>query len=433
MKVAVCGLWHLGCVTAACLADAGFTTLGYDPDKHLIKQLQTGHAPLHEPMLDETLQANLDLNLKFTSLAQELVAAEIIWITFDTPVDDDDHADVDAVKNEIYKLFRYISSDACILISSQLPVGTTRELINYAKTHYPDKPFHFAYSPENLRLGKALEVFRHPDRVIMGIETQTKQILLQNLFRPFTEQLLWMSIESAEMSKHALNAFLATSVVFINEIAALCEQVGADAREVEQSLKSEARIGQKAYLRPGGAIAGGTLARDVNYLVSSAQKHGIAVPFLSALLTSNQAHKTWAAKRLSMLHHQLAGKTITVLGLTYKSGTSALRRSSAIEMCQYLSQQGAKVQAYDPLVSELPIEFANFIQLHKSIPAALKDSDATLINSDCSEFKALSADEILSEVNNAFILDANGYLEKTLGTDNRIKYLTVGRPHEIIQ
>ena len=230
------------------------------------------------------------------------------------------------MKQEIICTFPYLKENCLVLISSQLPVGTTRQLQQLCKTK---SNITFAYSPENLKLGKAIEAFKKPDRIIVGYDSDPDKLKIAQLFQPFSTNIIWMSIESAEMTKHALNAFLATSVVFINELAVLCERVGADAREVEQGLKSDTRIGNKAYLKPGQAIAGGTLARDVNFLTQTGQKYGIRTPLFNAILESNHAHKRWVCLSVQTTLKNLHHKTIAMLGLTYKAGTDTLRRSIA--------------------------------------------------------------------------------------------------------
>lgn len=428
MKIAVVGLWHLGCVTAACLAKAGHEVLAYDANETIITSLALGQAPLFEPGLNDLLvEGTSSGKLHFTSEAHQLAQAKIVWVTFDTPVDDNDIADVDLVTQEIKAILPHLQANTLILISSQMPVGSTRQLLQFCQQHYPDKHITFACSPENLRLGKAIEVFTKPDRVIVGIQTDSDKNRIQHLFHPFTQNIIWMSIESAEMTKHALNAFLATSVVFINELSTLCERVGANAREVEMGLKSEDRIGTKAYLRPGAAIAGGTLARDVNYLIQIGQREKCETPLFSALLDSNHAHKQWSSRRMLEILSNLQDKKITTLGLTYKVGTDTLRRSTAIEMCEWLNQQGAKVVAYDPVVTQLPHHLADFILLKSSIEEALEGADAVVVTTEWPQFTALTADQLVATVNQALVFDASGFLMKGLGNDKRIRYYSVGR------
>jgi len=426
MKIAVAGLWHLGSVTAACLAAAGYDVLGYDPDIAIINQLKNNKAPIYEPGLDDLLARGQKTGkLSFSADIKTLRSAEIVLVTFDTPVDEHDIADTVVVINAVRAMFAELQKNTLVLLSSQLPVGTTRQLQRICHTQYPDKNITFACSPENLRLGKAIEVFTHPERIIVGLQNNTDKDRLLSLFKNFTDTIIWMSIESAEMTKHALNAFLATSVVFINEIAGLCEQVGANAREVELGLKSEPRIGTKAYLRPGHAIAGGTLARDVNYLMHIGEQKKRETPLFSALLVSNHVHKQWPCRRIQDILKDLKNKTIATLGLTYKAGTDTLRRSAAIETCQWLHSQGAKVVAYDPAVKLLPIELAHCIQLKNTISDALQNADAVVITTEWPEFSDITIEELVSAMKKPYVFDMGGCLAKKLENDTRVHYFSV--------
>jgi UDPglucose 6-dehydrogenase len=202
VKVFVFGLWHLGCVTAACLADAGFQVTGLDLIKTVVKELDQGHPPIFEPGLEDLISKGLASgNLKFTSdFSGALKGEEIIWVTFDTPVDEDDHADVDFVLDKIGLLFPVLKPGSLVLISSQLPVGSTKKLEQRYSLLFPNKPISFAYSPENLRLGKAINAFSHPDRVVAGIRNENDKKRIEELLSPLSDQIIWMSVESAEMT-----------------------------------------------------------------------------------------------------------------------------------------------------------------------------------------------------------------------------------------
>src|SRR5436309_2375701 len=254
MNLTVVGLWHLGCVTAACCA-RHFQVTGLDFEPKNIAQLKAGQAPIFEPGLNELIASGLaNRTLAFTDDPKAACAnADILWLAYDTPVNDDDESDVEFVLENLRRCLPHLSNGARVLISSQLPVGACRKL----EAQFPQ--FHFACSPENLRLGRALDSFQKAERVVVGIRGEAKKDLLEKLFDPFTTQILWMRTESAEMVKHGLNSFLALSITFINELARLCEHTGADAKEVAAGLKSDPRIGPRAYLGPGGAFAGGTL------------------------------------------------------------------------------------------------------------------------------------------------------------------------------
>ena len=325
-SVAVAGLWHLGTVTAACLASRGISTLGYDPDPEVVAGLAAGRPPLFEPGLEDLVREGVkNGTLRFSNDRAALAEAEIVWVAWDTPVDEEDRADVEFVIAQVITLFPHLKDDALVLVSSQLPVGSVRRLEQAYATLMPSGHASFACSPENLRLGKAIEAFTKPDRVILGVRSEQDADRVRRLLAPFSPTIEVVRVESAEMTKHALNAFLATSVAFINEIARLGEVVGADAREVERALKSDVRIGPRAYVRAGGAYAGGTLARDVSYLIEQGEARGHRMPLFHGVRDSNDLHRGWAYDALVRTVGQLSGHSIAVLGLTYKPGTDTLR------------------------------------------------------------------------------------------------------------
>jgi UDPglucose 6-dehydrogenase len=427
VKVCVYGLWHLGTVTAACLADAGFQTVGLDDNAATVAALQRGTPPIFEPGLAELAAANLQAKrLSFSTDLGAVADADLVWVAFDTPVDDQDRPDAAFVEERIRALFPHLKDGAVVLLSSQMPVGTTRRLSEQFRAQ-EERRVGFAYSPENLRLGRAIEVFKHPERIIVGTESALEREVLQPVLARFSDQLLWMSLESAEMVKHALNAFLATSITFANEIATLCERVGADAGEVETGLRSEPRIGPKAYIRPGPAFAGGTLARDVSVLNLLAERHQLALPLLGSILSSNSQHRNWPLQRLTSYYPDLAGRKIAVLGLTYKPGTDTLRRSTAIELCNKLAKRGCVLAAFDPAVKTVPPEIAD-IQLCASVEAALADADALVLATEWPAFRQLSPAVCISHMRKPVILDQSRFLTPDFATDPRVVYMTIGKP-----
>jgi len=431
MRVCVLGLWHLGTVTAACLASGGHHVSGLDFDGIVIANLKNGKPPIYEPGLEDLVKMGLGTgSLDFSNNpAYAVLDAKVIWVAYDTPVDDDDNADVDYVIERVSHLFPYLKSGQEVLISSQLPVGTSKRIEDLFTRRQPGVDVSFSYSPENIRLGKAISIFSQPDRIVIGIRSETSRRIFKELLSPFTDHIEWMSVESAEMTKHALNAFLATSVTFMNEIASICEQVGADAKEVERGLKSESRIGPKAYLGPGGAFSGGTLARDIAFLTQLGQQNDLPIHLIPAVRASNDAHKNWPRRRLLQFLGTLHGKTIAVWGLTYKAGTDTLRRSSAIELCQWLLEQGAQVQAHDPAVKNLPEQFTT-IRLCASPLDAAQRADALVIATEWSEYRAVSITEILTSMHSAIVLDANRFLAASLETLHNVTYVTVGKAYK---
>ena len=429
MKICVFGLWHLGSVTAACLAEAGFKTVGLDFDNPTVTKLRDGIPPLFEPGLEDLIRASLAAGtLSFRDDPAAVEDADLVWVTFDTPVDDEDRADPAFVTGRVERLFPHLQNGAVVLISSQLPVGSTRALAERFAAVANGRCVSFAYSPENLRLGRALEVFKNPERIVIGTADDHSRKVIEGVCGRFADQLIWTSIESAEMVKHALNAFLATCVTFINEVASVCERVGADASEVEVALRSEPRIGQKAYIRPGAAFAGGTLARDVRFLTGLGGNLGLSLPLLSGILPSNDEHRKWPARRLIEWLGSVKDKRVGVLGLSYKPGTDALRRSVAIELCRWLVGEGAQIRACDPAVRALPREFAEAIELVPSATAAAQGADALIVATEWPEFKSLSVDDVVRDMRSPIVLDQNRFLGGTFMTDARIRYVTLGKP-----
>jgi UDPglucose 6-dehydrogenase len=428
MNVCVLGLWHLGTVTAACLASGGHDVIGLDFDPAVVAGLNAGRPPLFEPGLEDLVKGGLASGrLRFTTdVALAVGHADIVWVAYDTPVDDDDRADVDFVIERASRLFPHLRDEALVLISSQVPVGTTRKLAQAFASASGGRTVGFGYSPENLRLGKAIDVFTHPDRVVVGVRSPADRAKVATLLRPFTERIEWMSVESAEMTKHALNAFLATSVTFINEIAAICEQVGADAGEVARGLKSEARIGPKAYLSPGGAFAGGTLARDIMFLSQLGEARGVPTHVVSSVKQSNDAHKMWAERRLDQLLNGVSGKTVAVWGLTYKPGTDTLRRSGSIELCRSLVGKGATVRAHDPAVKALPEDLAGRVALADSALSAVDDASALVVSTPWPEYRQVDAGHLAARMARPLILDATRFTGETIGRAAGVEYVSVG-------
>jgi UDPglucose 6-dehydrogenase len=429
MKICVQGLWHLGSVTAACLASVGHDVVGLDGDSKNISKLNQGKAPLFEPGLNEMIHNEINQgHLRFSQSSREAVAdAELLWVTFDTPVDEDDQADVELVLDKIKSVLPELNDGTVVLISSQIPVGSIKKLENFVKDNYNKKQIIFAYSPENLRLGKSIDVFLNPDRIVVGTRNDETKEKLKKLFSPITNKIEWMSVESAEMTKHAINAFLATSVTFANELAAICELYGADAKEVERGLKTESRIGPRAYLSPGGPFAGGTLARDIDFLDKAAQKKALAVPLLQSVRVSNNEHKKWTKRKLSEKFTPLNKMSIAIWGLTYKPETSTLRRSLAVALCDWLIEEGANVRVYDPAVQELPSHWNNQVDRFDSALEALKNTQVLVLGTEWAEFKE-TAKKMLEVVNNDYlVIDANRYLQNEIFSLG-INYIAVGMP-----
>ena len=431
MRIAIYGIWHLGSVISACLAKAGHDVTALDPCEKTIADLHCGRPPIEEPGLAALMAEGVaGGRLAFTADPRvALEKADVLWVAFDTPVDDRDEADVGFVRASLEAIAEHIAAGTLVLVSSQVPIGFTRAL----ERDWQARGLRYAYSPENLRLGKAIESFCQAERVIVGSGSPADRPALEAIFRPFTPRIEWMSLESAEMTKHAINAFLATSVTFINELARLCEVLGADAKEVERGLKSEGRIGPRAYLGPGVAFSGGTLARDVRFLLSFGKRESVETPLLRGVLESNQRHQGWLHDHLAKDLEAVASPVAAVLGLTYKPGTNTLRRSAAVELCRWLHARGVRVQAHDPAIRDLPEELQASIVLCSSPQQALTGADVAVVATEWPDYRALGPDDFLHAMRRAQVVDPGWFLAQALAQAPQIRYVATGKGTHLSQ
>jgi UDPglucose 6-dehydrogenase len=430
--IGVIGLWHLGSVTAACLADAGRSVIGIDPDPAIVEGLRGWRAPVFEPALDQTLERNAQ-RLAFSCEPRALADARCAWLTFDTPVDDEDNADVEWVLEQALESLAQLPAGSLVVVSSQLPVGSIARLHERCTVRRPEGNLRFASVPENLRLGHALESFRASDRIVAGVRDERDRVELAELLAPFGASVQWMRVESAEMTKHALNGFLATSVAFINEVAEICESVGADAEEVSRGLRSEERIGPRAYLGPGDAFAGGTLARDIGFLHGLATRRGLPAHVFAGVADGNAAHKHWTRRKLLELlsdgapgEQDLAGCRVAIWGLTYKAGTDTLRRSSAIELCRWLTGVGAIVQSHDPVVRVLPADLVDVVELCSTPLEAAGGADVLVVCTAWPDYLEVPVEELVSALALAQVIDPAGVLRIALAPRPDVHYVRVG-------
>ncbi len=427
MRIAVIGLWHLGTVTAACLASAGHDVVAIDDDAAVIEGLENGIVPVEEPGLPELITKERQSGrLRFCSDEAAVSEAEVVWIAYDTPVDENDVGDYESVIEWCVALFPFLRHDAIMLVSSQLPVGSLAAIEKRYRSFSHAGQVRFACAPENLRLGRSVDIFLNPDRVVVGVRSPEDKSRLAPIWAPFASKIEWMSVESAETTKHAINAFLATSVAFINEIARICEVVDADAMEVERGLKSDSRIGHRAYLHPGPAFGGGTLARDLGFLANVACRHGVRTPLIEGIKLSNQEHQSWLQGGFMRWVGEATGKRVAVLGLTYKPGTSALRRSKALDVCRWLLSEGASVIAYDPTVTGRHAGIPEAVQLAETAEEVLDGADALLITTEWPQFRQLSGDDMVSRMKSAVVIDPSAHLKAVVGSDRRIRYYCIG-------
>jgi len=429
-KVCVIGIWHLGAVTSACLAELGYQVIGVERDPEQAAALNKGIPPLFEPGLEELMARHLASGrLRYASSLQEGVqGGNYVIIAFDTPVDDQDEPDLSPIFATVEEMAACLEDGATVIVSSQVPVGTCEALADSLRGLNPQLRFGMACVPENLRLGQAIARFLHPDLLVLGADGEDTMAMVEALLSPILAPRVRVDLRTAEMTKHAINAYLATCISFGNELGNLCDETGADAFKVVQALKLESRVSPNAPLLPGLGFAGGTLARDMKVLLGLAEKHGYPAPLLNGVLAANQLQNTRVVSRLERLLGTLQDKTIGVLGLTYKPGTSTLRRSAAIEIIQTLVVKGASVRAYDPKADPKELEpYLRDFTLCDDPYDVARGAHALVIVTPWPEFKGLDLARLRALMRNPVLLDVANMLEPSHVVQAGFVYQGVGR------
>ena len=401
MKVAVIGLWHQGVVGAACLADLGYDVLAADTDRERIDRMTEGKAPLYEPGLDELLRRGLDSRrLQFTTdLSAAVRGRPNILLMFDTPVDDNDDSDLGEIRAAVSAIAPHLEPDAVILVTAQVPVGTCDEIQQMTRRAV-------AYIPENLQLGQAIERFRTPPLPVVGADDNATLDRIEALLSSLPVQWQRVSLRTAEMTKHALNSFLAVSICFANELGNLCDEVGADGRRLAEVLRLEPRIGAKARLSPGLGFSGGTLARDMQTLRKLGDRNGIETPLLDGAWVSNQRQNRTVIHKLKQnLGENLRGRRIAILGLTYKPETSTLRRSAALEIAGELIREGADVWASDPRASRDELSAYPGLHFVENPYDAIRQGDALVLMTPWKQYRELDFEAIRSGMTTPLLID----------------------------
>lgn len=379
IRIGIVGLWHLGCVLSAAWSKLGFKVVGFDYSKDLINNLNQIQPPIYEPNLEETLKLSIEKNkLSFTNDIKLLRDCDFIFLAYDTPVLDNDESDLTPLHKAIDGLGNILKDGTIVIVSSQTPAGTCQRFRNQLQKRNPT--IELVYSPENLRLGEAIHCYLDPGRIIIGAESENAMSKTIDLFNKIQAEIITMNITSAEMVKHAINAFLANSIVFANHLSDLCAVSGANILDVIKGVKSDPRIGQKAYLSPGIGFSGGTLGRDLQVLARANTNSKQSSFLFESLLEFNADRKNVILNNVTnLLDGEFSKKIISVLGLTYKPGTSTLRRSLPLEIVKLLSQRGAKLKVYDPKANYEELDEEPLFKVCNSIDEAISESNLIIL------------------------------------------------------
>ena len=425
-KIGIVGLWHLGCVLTSVWSKLGNKVIGFDFENEIINNLNKGIAPIYEPNLEDSLRSSLDKNLlKFTNNINELSECDFIFITYDTPVDENDIPDTTILNKAINEIKFFLKDYCTIIVSSQTPVGFSSNLELLVKE--ANKSIELIVSPENLRLGEAIECYLKPGRIIIGSSNTIAKNNANKLFSQLNTELLHMTLESAEVVKHGINSFLATSIVFANQIADICEIKNANVIDVIKGLKSDPRIGEKAYLVPGIGFSGGTLGRDLQVLKKTVESDSIDINFFELIHQINNNRKFSIINKVKKYLNGIKDKNIAILGLTYKPGTSTLRRSLPLEIVNELINGGAKVKVYDSLADykELDNQVINF-EITDNINQVALDAHIIILLTESIEHKTIDWNSLYNLMSEPLIFDTKFYLDSNKLKTQGYKYITIG-------
>jgi len=426
-NIGVVGLWHLGCVLCASWAKLGHRVVGIDFRSDLIGNLKSGIAPLFEPGLEDEIKNGLSKGLlSFSTDEKSLSNCDFIFVAYDTPVREDDTSDVSFLVEAVGRISPILKNHSIVIVSSQSPVGLCSRL---RLTLQEQKPtLELVYSPENLRLGEAINCYLNPGRIIIGSETERAKDQAMSLFREIPADIITMNLASAEMVKHGINSFLATCITFSNHLADLCEYSGADIFQVLKGMKSDPRIGTKAYLSPGIGFSGGTLGRDLKVLERLNKKNNGMAEFFATVHEYNSLRKrSIVAKIEKLLDGTVKGKQIGILGITYKPGTSTVRRSLPLEIVDILKSRGAEIVVYDPKADFSELMGPPSFRIEKKAEQVFDGSDIIVLLTDWPEFSELNWESLFLRMRKPIVFDAKNALADMKLKNLSFSYHGVGR------
>ncbi|MCO6161420.1 UDP-glucose/GDP-mannose dehydrogenase family protein [Flavobacterium sp. NRK F7] len=436
MKITIVGSGYVGLVTGACFSEVGINVQCVDVNEAKIENLKKGIVSIYEPGLDKMIVRNMEKGrLQFTtSLSEALKDSEIVFISVGTPPDEDGSADLKYVLQVAKDCGKYMNDYTLVVTKSTVPVGTSIKVKNAIQGELQKRnvkiPFDVASNPEFLKEGAAIDDFLKPDRIIVGTESTRAEALLRNLYKSFTlngHPIFFMDILSAEMTKYAANAMLATKISFMNDMANLCEIVGADVNQVRKGIGSDGRIGNK-FIYPGIGYGGSCFPKDVQALIRTAQENNYNLQVLKAVEAVNQNQKTVLFHKIvNYFNGNLQGKTITIWGLSFKPQTDDMREAPSLIIVNKLVEAGAKVKVYDPVaISEAKHHFGDTISYYNDQYEALIEADCLAILTEWPEFKIPNFNIVNKLLNTAAIFDGRNIYDADEMKKQGFDYFCIG-------
>jgi UDPglucose 6-dehydrogenase len=436
MKIAVVGTGYVGLVTGTCFAEVGLNVVCIDIDQKKIDNLKQGILPIYEPGLDEMVKRNFDKGrLKFsTNLQESIQGCEAAFIAVGTPPDEDGSADLKYVLSVATEIGTYMNDYMVVVTKSTVPVGTANKVRTALKNAIDKRSesltFDVASNPEFLKEGAAIDDFMKPDRIVIGVESEKAEEVMSRLYKPFLlngHPCIFMDIPSAEMTKYAANSMLATKISFMNDIANLCEIMGADVNMVRKGIGSDSRIGHK-FIYPGIGYGGSCFPKDVKALIKTADENGYSMNVLKAVESVNDAQKHIMFDKLKAHFGNLSGKTIALWGLSFKPKTDDMREAPSLVLINQLIGAGAKVIAYDPVaIHEAQRILGDKIEYSNEQYNMLKGAEALVVVTEWPEFRSPDFNQISSNLNTKAIFDGRNIYERKEMSLLGYHYECVGR------
>ncbi|MFH1198899.1 MAG: UDP-glucose/GDP-mannose dehydrogenase family protein [Candidatus Omnitrophota bacterium] len=429
MNIAIVGTGYVGLVSGACFAELGNKVICADNDAQKIAALKKGVIPIYEPGLEELIKSNFEKKrISFTTNIKEAVKnSGIVFIAVGTPSLDNGEADLTGIENVAYNIAINMSGYRLIVEKSTVPVETGK-WVKHTIEHNVKKgvKFDVASNPEFLREGSAINDFMHPDRIVIGVESKKAKDLLISLYKPLNAPIVVTNIKSAELIKHASNAFLATKISFINALSRICDKVGADVLQVAQGMGLDKRIG-RGFLNPGVGFGGSCFPKDVDAFISISEKLGYNFDLLSAVRNINKEQRDYFLKKIKDSLWILKNKTIGVLGVSFKPNTDDIRQAPAIEIIKSLQAEGAKIKAYDPWAMEKARLVLPDVKFCKDSYAAALGCDCLLIITEWDEFKELDFAKIKKLLKRPLVIDGRNIYDPQDMQEKGFNYICIGR------
>jgi UDPglucose 6-dehydrogenase len=432
MRIAMIGTGYVGLVSGACLSEFGHHVICVDKDADKVAALRKGTIPIFEPGLDEVVATNVKAGrLSFsTNLAEAVSQTDAVFIAVGTPSRrGDGHADLTHVFSATEEIAAALRGPAIIVTKSTVPVGTSRKVEEIVRRVRPDADVDIVSNPEFLREGSAIEDFRRPDRVVVGCDTERAREVMREVYRPLylnETPIVFTSRESSELIKYAANAFLATKITFINEIADICEQVGADVQDIARGMGLDGRIGGK-FLHAGPGFGGSCFPKDTLALLKTSQDFKSPTKIVGAVVEVNEARKTKMAEKVEKAFGGVAGKTVAILGLTFKPNTDDMRDAPSLVIVPHLEAKGARVRAFDPEGAKEAKKLLN-IELCKDAYDALDGADGVVILTEWNEFRALDLSRAKTLLKRPLMVDLRNIYRPAQMAAAGYEYISVGRP-----